>query len=86
MVIREIELRDGEILVPKGSQFLTLRSRESGIPKFYKIFMRYCIQHTEERFWQALRNWSGHKFIYASDEYYPPKDMDLCDTFYREGK
>jgi hypothetical protein len=29
--------------------------------------MRYCRLHPEERFWQALRNWSGHAFIFAGD-------------------
>jgi hypothetical protein len=28
-------------------------------------FIRYCLEHPEERFWQALRNWSGYYFIFA---------------------
>lgn len=24
-----------------------------------KSFLAYCVEHPEERFWQALRNWSG---------------------------
>ena len=28
-------------------------------------FVRYCQEHPHERFWQALRNWSGYRFILA---------------------
>ena len=28
-----------------------------------KSFVIYCKAHPEERFWQALRNWSGQNFI-----------------------
>ena len=45
-------------------------------------FSQYCVDHPEQRFWQALRNWSGYSFIYVSDE---PVDGGLQDTFYREG-
>ena len=27
-------------------------------------FIAYCNSHRSERFWQALRNWSGADFIY----------------------
>lgn len=30
-------------------------------------FQDYVLTHPEERFWQALRNWSGFAFIYAAD-------------------
>ncbi len=30
-------------------------------------FSIYCHLHPEERFWQALRNWSGHAFIFAGN-------------------
>lgn len=30
-------------------------------------FISYCIAHPEERFWQALRNWSEYHFILAAD-------------------
>lgn len=39
-------------------------------------FAEYCGNHPEQRFWQALRNWSKRKFIYA----------DGMDTFYWEGR
>lgn len=38
------------------------------IPKNQKklnSFIDYCRKHPEERFWQALRNWSGYSFILA---------------------
>lgn len=45
-------------------------------------FVKYCEEHPEERFWQALRNWSMYAFIYVSD--YPV--FGLRDTFYWEGR
>lgn len=53
----------------------------------------YCLQHPEERFWQALRNWS---FQYYKDEFpdgtkpeihyiFAGFDQEACeDTFYWE--
>jgi hypothetical protein len=41
-------------------------------------FTAYCVAHPEERFWQALRNWSGYeKVLVQSDRYDEPDD-----TFY----
>ena len=40
--------------------------------RLLKDFTAYCKQYPEERFWQALRNWSEHSFIMA----------DGFDTFY----
>lgn len=31
-------------------------------------FVIYCQNNPSERFWQALRNWSGYGFIYGSNE------------------
>jgi hypothetical protein len=45
-------------------------------------FVNYCVAHPTERFWQALRNWSGFNFIWVSNEHTPP----VLDTFYFEGK
>jgi len=39
-------------------------------------FIEYCREHPHERFWQALRNWSGCGFILA----------DGFDTFFWKGK
>lgn len=47
-------------------------------------FIWYCLTHRYERFWQALRNWSGYNFIYQSNKYH---EADwLIDTFYKEKK
>lgn len=54
-------------------------------------FMTYCNLHPNERFWQALRNWSGKAFLYASthqaQEFKNPEDsmtvyLNLEETFY----
>lgn len=47
-------------------------------------FIKYCIAHPQERFWQALRNWSGSPYILMS-RYLPP-DNHISDTFYFKGK
>jgi hypothetical protein len=46
-------------------------------------FVAYCEQHPGERFWQALRNWSGQPFILACDDIEGGRTVD---TFYWEGK
>jgi hypothetical protein len=45
-------------------------------------FSAYCEQHPEERFWQALRNWSGVSFVHVTER---SGDMPK-DTYYFEGK
>jgi len=46
-------------------------------------FIRYCIMHPEERFWQALRNWSKFSFVFVATTH---ENSSLQDTFYWEGK
>lgn len=46
-------------------------------------FVCYCIQHPDERFWQALRNWSGYDDIMVSDRG-AASDHEM-DTFNWEG-
>lgn len=43
-------------------------------------FTEYCEYHPEERFWQALRNWSRYSFIYGQRAHGP-----IEDTFHLEG-
>jgi hypothetical protein len=50
--------------------------------KLLQSFTEYCHEHPEERFWQALRNWSEMAYIFAGKE----TDADLEDTFYWENK
>lgn len=55
-------------------------------------FIEYCVEHTDERFYQALRNWSGHNFILYSTHWElemlnekwakKHKDFEYGDTFY----
>ena len=47
-----------------------------------KSFIEYCALHPDERFWQALRNWSGWPFIVVSE--HPPIQEGQDDTFYWE--
>jgi hypothetical protein len=54
-------------------------------------FTEYCRQHPTERFWQALRNWSGHNFILASNvkDAIVHDELPIQDTFYwnsRDGR
>ncbi len=65
--------------------------------KLLTSFIAYCKENPEQRFWQALRNWSGYAFIYGSDmtppNIHPNPNLDkeannelfidqLTDTFY----
>lgn len=47
-------------------------------------FIRYCKENPEERFWQALRNWSGYLKIYGEYENKEVDDVVVEDTFYLE--
>ena len=44
-------------------------------------FLTYVVTHREERFWQALRNWAGFKYIYVSDKLLEEGGV-ATDTFY----
>jgi hypothetical protein len=46
--------------------------------------VEYSFTHKDERFWQMLRNWSGHRYIIASNEC--PVFSNERDTFYWEGR
>lgn len=61
--------------------------------KLAEDFLKYCKEHPELRFWQALRAWSGFAFILKADikgkfdrldEGDPWKDP--VDTYYFERK
>lgn len=48
-------------------------------------FIGYCEKHPQERFWQALRNWSSWSYILAGTSYLdltiiPPQHIK--DTFF----
>lgn len=46
-------------------------------------FVKYCTEHPEERFWQALRNWSEADYILWHDG---STTTEGNDTFYWENK
>jgi len=46
-------------------------------------FLSYCHDHPRERFWQALRNWSGAYAIRYSSQKVGLADVD---TYYWEGR
>jgi len=54
--------------------------------KLLTNFIWYCIKNPDQRFWQALRNWSGYDRIYG--ESYNEEIDDVCgyDTFYLDDK
>ena len=45
-------------------------------------FIRHCVTHPDERFWQALVNWSGYTLIKTYDSVRESGH----DTFYLEGR
>lgn len=45
-------------------------------------FAAYCEANPEQRFWQALRNWSGASFVLVRF----PESEEAVDTFYWTGK
>lgn len=51
--------------------------------KLLADFILYCVEHPHERFWQALRNWSGFNFVWVSSTH---ETHTLQDSFYFEGK
>lgn len=51
-------------------------------------FVKYCVEHPEERFWQALRNWSQYAAI-LTGSFQEGGDWRLIadkDTFNWEGR
>jgi hypothetical protein len=53
--------------------------------KLLKDFEKYCVKHPNERFWQALRNWSESNSIII-EKHYEKGIATQEDTFYFEGK
>jgi hypothetical protein len=46
-------------------------------------FVQYCEEHPEQRFWQALRNWSKWRYIVGTN--IRGDESQAVDTFYLEG-
>lgn len=51
-------------------------------------FTKYCEEHPEQRFWQALRNWAGVAFVLTSDDFdFTARTYSTVqDTFYWDNK
>lgn len=59
-------------------------------------FTRFCEMHPDLRFWQALRNWAGVRFIFVAERDESIRsggeileiatNAGFHDTFYREGR
>jgi hypothetical protein len=56
--------------------------QDSRNSKTLESFVAYCKARPSERFWQALRNWSGFPFIFAGYK----RDEITFDTFNFEGR
>ena len=55
--------------------------------KLLEEFNEYAKQHPGQRFWQALRNWSGLKYILKADALYEFGAIEGSeDTFHWENK
>jgi hypothetical protein len=58
--------------------------------KVLRSFVNYCIAHPSERFWQALLNWSGCGYIFASgvplNEIPMSTPGSVKNTYYWEGR
>lgn len=52
--------------------------------KIINSFAKYCKENPEQRFWQALKNWSGKNFILVADDL--EDTLTFMDTFYFEEK
>lgn len=65
------------------SESYSVTVRPGKADKILVDFLGYCNTHPEERFWQALRNWSrAANWLVFLDHY----DETAMDTFYWEGK
>ena len=47
-------------------------------------FTAYCEAHPDERFWQALRNWTRQGFILTANDLSVLDHPNVQDTYYWE--
>ena len=66
-----------------GSSYSTI---EGVREKTKRDFIVYLMEHPEERFWQAVRNFSGVPYLLASDDPVRGEEHLVRDTFYWEDK
>jgi len=55
-----------------------MKSKRNKNKTLLKSFTAYCNANPDQRFWQALRNWSGYCAIAGENE-----KGEVEDTFYR---
>lgn len=48
-------------------------------------FIKYCLDHPEEKFWQALRNWSNYYFIFTWRPRQPLRLNNKDGNYYVDG-
>ena len=52
--------------------------------KQLRKFVLYCLDHPDERFWQAIRNWDNSAFIFRQKRNEQGMTQQIEDTFYEE--
>lgn len=69
---------------PRGET--RMANEETRNSKILANFVAYCQSHPHERFWQALRNWSGYHFVLVAEADAFIRPTNYKDTFNWEGK
>lgn len=79
-----------ENLLEKEDFIVRKKSKNRGL---LNCFIKYCELNPEQRFWQALKNWSKWNYILKSThyesamfnhKYLSDNDVETQDTFYEE--
>ena len=63
----------------KKKKIKQVKKQETRNSKTLDSFIKYCVSHPNERFFQALRNWFGYPYIGVSND-----RVKYYDTFYLE--
>jgi hypothetical protein len=84
-----------QLSIKKTKKMLKVKKVKRGVPLCLKCgtkstnltlnsFVDYCNKHQSERFWQALRNWSGARFILKAKRFNMDKNEweEIQDTFH----
>lgn len=82
--IPDAEEKPTPVVQPTDSKPDADESAASKNVEAVRSFTEFCKAHPDYRFWQALRNWSGARFIFART-YGDCVGGNLIDTFYLEG-
>lgn len=74
------------VIDKKKGKKITILLKPSKNTATLASFVFYCKENPDQRFWQALRNWSGYGYIFASKKMSPDLLKHFEDTFYWEGR